>query len=517
MKYLLLYFLLFISQITKSNDFPVHYSIAGQLFPTQQSIIELHKEILKFTFEDTGSISTNVYFEFYNPTDSIINLDIAFVDEGESYNTFYRNGKWRRYTNWDYWDMEENPDYSSEIIDDPRNNIVDFKVLVGGNKVDYEIKGLDGEVPEFGYSGHEILYIFNARFLPGTTIIEHSYTLLDGDREGVLEYILTSGKQWANEKINDFTLEFHVGKGIKGLLLRETNISPNENSLLWRSLLQDAKLITRDNRKFEFNGHIYENTFVQFKKKDFIPNDNILIFRKSIPKKLNLDLQYQEIFDAIIEISPNWDDDLYNDHYPNYSTIKNILDKIKDVDHKILRNSLFAFNNYKFQSDNLTNFFIRYPWYQPNKDIPNSTEIFTKNELFIWNFINEKEFNVNCPSQIQENDSLYKILVNHNNQILINFKEKYNMYNTIIPLQVNLLNHIKVPNYPLLENRKENGIIFLEEKGGSKEIIEDIISTIHDTYKIKQVTYYNRHVCYNQNIRLIKNSKIPPPPPNQRK
>mgnify|MGYP001591894881 CR=1 FL=1 len=516
MKKYLLFIFFFKLLIVKSNDFPVHYSIAGQLFPTQQSIIELHKEILKFTFEDTGSISTNVYFEFYNPTDSIINLDIAFVDEGESVNTFYRNGKWRRYTNWDYWDMEENPDYSSEIIDGPGNNIIDFKVSLDGKELDYEIKGLDKEYEEFGYSGYEILYIFNARFPPGKTIIEHSYTLLDGDRGGVLEYILTSGKQWANRKINDFTLEFHVSKGVKGLLLREANISANDNSLLWNSILQDAKLITRDNRKLEFNGHIYENTFVQFKKKDFIPNDNIFIFSKLIPKKLNLDLEYQEIFDAIIEISYNWDDDVYNDHYPNYSTIKNIRDKIINVDNKILRNSLFAFNNYKFKSEYLTNFFMRYPWYQPNKDIPNSTEIFTKNELFIWNFIHEKKFNVNCPPQIQENDSLYKILVNHNDNILINFKGESKMFNTIIPLTVNLLKHIKVPDSPLLEDRKENGIIFIKEKGASKEIIEDIISTIHDTYKLKQVTYYNRYVCYNQNSRLIKNIKTPPPPPNQR-
>ena len=90
------------------------------------------------------------------------------------------------------------------------------------------------------------------------------------------------------------------------------------------------------------------------------------------------------------------------------------------------------------------------------------------------------------------------------------------MFNTIIPLTVNLLKDIKVPESPLLEDRKENGIIFIEEKGASNEIIEDIISTIHDTYKLKQVTYYNRYICYNQNSRLIRNIKTPPPPPNQR-
>ena len=125
MKRYLLFPFLFASLIGKSNDFPVYYSIAGQLFPTQQSIIELHKEILKFTFEDTESISTNVHFEFYNPTDSIINLDIAFVDAGETDNTFYSNGKWRRYTkDYDFW--EERSQDSSIIIDDPENNIIDL-------------------------------------------------------------------------------------------------------------------------------------------------------------------------------------------------------------------------------------------------------------------------------------------------------------------------------------------------------------------------------------------------------
>ena len=238
MKRYLLFPFLFASLMGKSNDFPVQYSVAGQLFPTTQSVIELHKEILKFTLEDDFSISTNVYFEFYNPTDSVINLDVAFVDEGEAYNTFYRNGQWRHYSNWDIWDMEEDPDTTSIIIDGPGNNIIDFKVSLEGKELNYEIKGLDKEYEEFGYSGREILYIFNARFPPGKTIIEHSYTLLDGDagRMSSLEYILTSGKQWANGKINDFTLEFHVGKSLfnpSGSLLTPIG---TDTYILWNSL-----------------------------------------------------------------------------------------------------------------------------------------------------------------------------------------------------------------------------------------------------------------------------------------
>ena len=277
MKYSLLYLLLFISQIVKSNDFPVTYSLTGHIFPTRQNTIEIDKEILKFTLNNDHTISTSVYFEFYNPTDSIINLDIAFVDAGWSIESpHYEDGKWRRYIDETMYDFmhtieeKQELDHTTEIAEGPYNNIYDFKVFLEGKELNYEIKLLGKAYEEFGYKGNEILYIFKASFPPGKTVIEHSYELENThEHTYLLEYILRSGKQWANGKINDFTLEFHLGED------NECIYFPIDSFLQKSNFLQESKLITNDNKVLKFNGNIYEGTFMQFKKKDFIPNENI--------------------------------------------------------------------------------------------------------------------------------------------------------------------------------------------------------------------------------------------------
>ena len=179
MKYLFYSVIFLISfKIALAND-SEFYSEGINIYPFNETVIELKKEILKLKITNEF-MYVDVYFEFYNPLKEAKKILVGFVSPPPN------NG-----------------------VDS--NQLLDFKIEHDGKLLSFEfhrIGELDSEIYVYNGDERDIAYTFNVSFNPGINIIKHSYKVTGGVVLGNKEYpyILKTGNNWANKQIDDFTL-----------------------------------------------------------------------------------------------------------------------------------------------------------------------------------------------------------------------------------------------------------------------------------------------------------------------
>ena len=337
MKFKSLFLLLTINFSVFAND-GAFYANGGNIFPMKETSIELRKEVLNLSVKNSV-VYVNVLFHFYNPSESK-NLTVGFVTappDGDAHGS--------------------------------RSGINDFTVKVSGLNLDFRLEQLKEPNEELGYFGDEFLYLFDVNFGTGITTVEHTYQIELSDFLGTIfdfSYILQTGLTWANDQIDDFTLNIDFDS--------ETHFS------------LPSQLIA-DQSKWTFKG------IGKLATQECIMGFNSVV--RGFTKKGTLSFQEKKFkpkSDIRLVIWKNWS---FYYYYSNqnmscdfdkkiYALVNKQIDK---EDARLLRNFLFAIHGYQFKSPELRNYFEKQYWYFPNSDVKNDLSILSRYEKELFDYI----------------------------------------------------------------------------------------------------------------------------------
>jgi len=336
--------LFFYSAIALAND-GAFYASGNQLIPIRETTISIQKEILRIV-KVGDELDVTVDYTFFNPgqAKSILVGFEAASPSGDVDGT-PKNGK-HPYMN----------GFSAELNGIPLR----FKTAIVRDTSDYlndevhsisidQAMGNDFNVnaPDFYY-----VYYFNASFKKGVNRLIHHYRfqLSSSVMEHYsFQYILTAANRWANNGIDDFTLELDLGS--------------------WTSF-DLAKTFFEDNNKWKVDGvlrnvsdkdnwlELYKNgvrAFVRagkltYHQKNFHPKGELYL-----GKLMDYSLMQIESFNAQEHRLPFDFRDLMHLH------------KAKDEkSYKILRNLPYARRGYIFKTAYIQEYYEQQPWYEAN-------------------------------------------------------------------------------------------------------------------------------------------------------
>jgi hypothetical protein len=306
-------------------DDGVFFAMGNNLIPLEETAIELRKEILILNGKG-NPIDISVYFEFFNPGDDIERL-VGFVTPP-----------------------------ADGVIDDSLKGhpqINNFKVIVNDQLLEYRVASIDSTefTPIFKNSySHDFIYYFKVKFKKGLNIIRHSYSYSGGwssdqARPGpYYEYRLTTGKTWANKKIDSFELYINVGRD--SYFTVPTSFQ-NGISADWQ-VIGTGRI-----------GTINPN----YKVERFVKMKSGFLYFKAIDFKPDIDLTISTL-NPISELDCNVSG-------LGYECLK-LLSHYSDNDLRIMRNSFYALSDYKFESQDLIDYFSRFNWYLPDPTVKES-------------------------------------------------------------------------------------------------------------------------------------------------
>ena len=363
--------LAFMFVTAKAND-GVFYASGNQLIPVTETDISVKKEVLTLNRVDRH-IEVTVYYEFYNPTkgkDLIVgfeapapypceeeymklfpeqphmrNFKVVMNGEQLKYQITHYRGMYNDYINYD-----EMPYYSNGKVK-------------GMTKKEC-VESLE-ENRYFLYTFY-FIYYFNAHFEEGLNIIQHTYECDLSSSVGTefdFDYILTAANRWANNGIDDFTLNIDMGE-------RESFIvSPEffKGTKDW-TINGKGKVTTEpgwdspEDRSGAFF-HIQKGS-VTFKQKNFHPDGELYITKTNY-----LSLLYPDWFDGGVD-----GQELLDDMKEQYFTLNLIyfedmdLSKLTAEQKRILKNMPFAYRGHVFKDKGLRQYFESTRWYIPDPD-----------------------------------------------------------------------------------------------------------------------------------------------------
>lgn len=191
MKHVLSFLLIITSCFAFAND-GSFYASGNNLIPLQETDISLKKELLCFYVRDFKFMQVDVNFEFFNPG-AEKKLTVGFVTPPAG------------------------GDVTEEDMEHP--SITDFTVVFNGVELEYKMKRMS----ETSFSsktkinGDDFVYYFDVVFKPGLNTIKHNYIYKAGstvELQRTFDYQITTGKRWANKRIDDFELQVHLDQGI---------------------------------------------------------------------------------------------------------------------------------------------------------------------------------------------------------------------------------------------------------------------------------------------------------------
>lgn len=366
----------------KAND-GAFFSRGNQLIPIVETDIRVQKEILKIDrindkYGTTYDVS--VYYEFFNPS-AAKDLLVGF---------------------------EAAPPYPINDLSYYPNHpgISNFKAVMNGTNLSYEVAHVPYQTDKNGYlidkmGGYykngrfqnltrqqceEIsynkeydyyyddarfyyVYHFKAHFNPGLNTIQHTYRF-DGSAyvmtEYLFDYVLTAANRWANNGIDDFTLEINMGD-------RESfAIAPTffKSAKEW-TIQGKGRFSTQKNYAYDFSEesvgrpmfHIQEGKVV-FHKKNFHPDGELSISKPNY-------------YYGDDEVDP------FTTQYFSLSSFffDMFIGTPLSADKKrILRNMPFAYRGYVFKTPELQRYFESTNWYIPNPDYKSNIDELNPNE-----------------------------------------------------------------------------------------------------------------------------------------
>jgi hypothetical protein len=332
--------IIFLARFSWAND-GAFYVRGGALIPFNETSIELKKEVLKFYIHDHDWMKVNVHFEFFNPGETK-KMIVGFV-------TPPAGGDVREY-------------------DQNHPAIKDFMAVVNGDSVKYQVKRMDkttfaGKVTED--NANDFVYYFEVEFKKGKNVILHNYIYKGGSSVEAFrdfQYQVTTGKRWANKKIEDFELQVHLDNGIFWI---PASLWKNKKQLKWNisgSGVIKNKVDTLYPGMDDYNLQIHyahlNNGYVYFKETDFAPDMDIDIgernwgagwatnWCKKNSCKLNTDMTMYCKIKAFIP------DEKY-------------VEELSSDELKFLRNYFYALRGLVFKTPAVSAYYEQFFWYKP--------------------------------------------------------------------------------------------------------------------------------------------------------
>ncbi len=341
-KLLTLLFTLFATIAVRAND-GVFYASGGTLVPLQETRIALRKELLQFYVVDHGYARVEVDFEFYNPSNSRT-LTVGFVTP------------------------PSDGDFEEAVKGHPF--ITDFTVNVNGRDVPFTMKRLASTTFKKGnanLTGRDWVYYFQAVFKKGLNKVRHTYRFrgsVSVEMQRDFDYQITTGKRWANRRIDDFELRIYPDVGIFAIVSSfRKNGAKADWEIVGDGLIQDRERqwFTEDGpkvRMFHLN-----SGFIRLKAKNFRPDNDLFFGEYNWPagwwsiwcdrKPECFDKDSLERISRYLFLKP-WDG-VIDEEFAQLSA--------KEV--RYLRNYFFALRGLEFRDPDLKRFYEQFFWYKP--------------------------------------------------------------------------------------------------------------------------------------------------------
>lgn len=323
------------------------FASGNQLIPIKETTISIQKEVLKIV-RDGNELDITVDYTFYNPGDPK-SLIVGFEAASPAGDV-------------DGTPVDGRHPYMAGFTAELNGIPLRFKTAIVRDTADYlsgEVKSISVDQAmgdDFNVNSPDFYYVyyFNASFKKGLNRLIHHYRfqLSSSVMEHYsFQYILTAANRWANNGIDDFTLELDLGSwasfdiaktfydnidnwNLDGII-RE--ISENDN---WIELYQGGA------RAFVRSGRLI------FQKKNFHPSGELYL-----GKLLDYNLMQIESFD-------------FNQHsLPfDYRDLMHTHDAQDEKSYKILRNLPYARRGYVFKTDYIQDYYENQIWYEAKAD-----------------------------------------------------------------------------------------------------------------------------------------------------
>ena len=353
--FLLFPVLMLLAFVGRAND-GAFLANGNQLIPMYETDISVQKEILTIRRINRTQAQITVYYEFYNPKQEKT-MEVGFE-------AFSPSG-----------DADRSPDESGQpyifhFTVNLNGAVVPWRVAIVKDKSYYRegkykamaIAQAKKESSENDYVDFFYVYHFRALFHKGVNILQHTYIVdLSSSVEETysLQYVLTAAKRWANQQIDDFTLQVDAGD-YQDLSIPCTFF---QHASEW-TMTGPGKEIER---KAEYGDEkdpmvsqffIHKGTLV-FKKQNFRPAGELNLsamnsyyyYTKTVNKHTG-DGPFQ--FDYRL-------DDLSFSVDAGFPA-----DAVDELSKKIVRNLPFARRGYIFKSPEIQAYYVRQPWYIPD-------------------------------------------------------------------------------------------------------------------------------------------------------
>ena len=371
MKKTLILLLMVLSFIgAKAND-GVYYTSGNQLIPITETEISVKKEVLDITRRDQ-MIHVHVYYEFFNPGNEKTLL-VGFEAMPPS----------------GAWDISE--EEYKKLVDHPYMH--DFTVYINGERLNYQVSHVEGNETGYYHNGkfdelskqrelelgremeftegipYLFVYHFNATFKKGLNIVEHTYVFDESTYVGAeydFDYVLTAANRWANNQIDDFTLNVDMGE-CESFAIRPTFF---KSASEWT-----MKGVGRQSN----GGELYNNDplfhmqkgGISYHKKNFHPEGELEIY-KFIPNMMlwGGDGNASVVMNAVKRQYAKWY--LWTFEDEDFGLTKE--------DKRIMKNLPFAYRGHVFKDQGLKKFFESTAWYIPNPDYIDDMSKMSKDE-----------------------------------------------------------------------------------------------------------------------------------------
>lgn len=342
MKHTTFIILLLVFCITLTANDGSFYASGNNLIPLQETRISLTKEVLKFHVKQFNMLYVDVYFEFYNP-DEEKKLIVGFVT----------------------------PPASGDVSENEENhpNINDFSVMVNDTKLPFKVKRMKETSfkSDLNSNTNDFVYYFEVTFKKGLNIIKHTYKYKANSSVEAyrgFDYQITTGKRWANKKINDFELRIHLDNGIFYIPASLTKGNKNINWKIKGSgvFKEGTEMPFFDQGTIPYKYVHLNSGYIYFNETNFTPDFDIHFGENawhSYTHKWCNKVDSCSKNDMLRKIAP------YCNLKPEYNEDPNSRIDLTRIEIKVLKNYFYAVRGLKFKTQDIAKFYSTFFWYKP--------------------------------------------------------------------------------------------------------------------------------------------------------
>ena len=227
------------------------------------------------------------------------------------------------------------------------------------------------------------VYHFNAHFNKGLNIIQHTYDFDGMDlvmEDYMFDYVLTAANRWANNGIDDFTLEINMGDH------QSFSVDPAffENADEWTfsgkgkaGQRLDMQCVCEESCPMF---HVQSGSIV-FHKKNFHPKGELHVVRDGffIYDYMNFAENERSFYDPESFIN-SMKSQYYNLRLNFYDDNPVSTVPMWEEHKRILKNIPFAYRGYVFKNKDLQRYFESTDWYIPDPDYVSDMTVMSKGE-----------------------------------------------------------------------------------------------------------------------------------------